>query len=94
MKNFRIGVQQATTSVEFVEDRIKPIQSLRVYPGLSATYAALASGQVDAVVYDTAQSTKSGSLVRWNDDGGRPVLDGRELRSDFYQGSANEAAIQ
>jgi polar amino acid transport system substrate-binding protein len=93
MKNFRIGVQQATTSVEFVEDRVKPIQPLRVYPGLSATYAALASGQLDAVVYDTAQVLNQAAL-----SGGAMTVvaqysTGESYGAIFAKGSANEVAI-
>jgi polar amino acid transport system substrate-binding protein len=93
MKNFRIGVQQATTSVEFVEDRIKPIQSLRVYPGLSATYAALASGQVDAVVYDTAQVLNQAALSGGTMTVVAQYSTGESYGAIFAKGSANEAAI-
>jgi polar amino acid transport system substrate-binding protein len=93
MKNFRIGVQQATTSVEFVQDRIKPIQSLRVYPGLSATYAALASGQVDAVVYDTAQVLNQAALSGGTMTVVAQYSTGESYGAIFAKGSANEAAI-
>src|SRR5580692_12034732 len=93
IKNFRIGVQQATTAVEFVANRIKPTQSLRVYPGLSATYAALASGQVDAVLYDTAQVLNQAAL-----SGGTMVVaaqysTGESYGAIFPKGSVNEAAV-
>jgi polar amino acid transport system substrate-binding protein len=93
MKNFRIGVQQATTAVQFAEDKIKPTQPLRVYPGLSATYAALASGQVDAVVYDTAQVLNQAA-----ESGGTMTVPaqystGESYGAIFPKGSANEAAI-
>lgn len=93
MKNFRIGVQQATTSVEFVEDRVKPIQPLRVYPGLSATYAALASGQVDAVVYDTAQVLNQAALSGGTMTVVAQYSTGESYGAIFAKGSANEAAI-
>jgi polar amino acid transport system substrate-binding protein len=93
VKNFRIGVQQATTAVEFVANRIKPTQPLRVYPGLSATYAALASGQVDAVLYDTAQVLNQAAL-----SGGTMVVaaqysTGESYGAIFPKGSVNEAAV-
>jgi polar amino acid transport system substrate-binding protein len=93
IKNFRIGVQQATTAVEFVANRIKPAQPLRVYPGLSATYAALASGQVDAVLYDTAQVLNQAAL-----SGGTMVVaaqysTGESYGAIFPKGSVNEAVI-
>lgn len=93
MKSFRIGVQQATTAVDFAADRIKPTQALRVYPGLSATYAALASGQVDAVVYDTAQVLNQAAL-----SAGAMVVVGQYSTGESYgaifpKGSPNETAI-
>jgi len=93
VKNFRIGVQQATTAVEFVANRIKPTQPLRVYPGLSATYAALASGQIDAVLYDTAQVLNQAAL-----SGGTMVVaaqysTGESYGAIFPKGSVNEAAV-
>jgi len=93
IRNFRIGVQQATTAAEFVANRIKPAQPLRVYPGLSATYAALASGQVDAVLYDTAQVLNQAAL-----SGGTMVVaaqysTGESYGAIFPKGSVNEAAI-
>jgi polar amino acid transport system substrate-binding protein len=93
IKNFRIGVQQATTAVDFAANRIKPTQPLRVYPGLSATYAALASGQVDAVLYDTAQVLNQAAQ-----SGGTMIVaaqysTGESYGAIFPKGSVNEAAV-
>jgi polar amino acid transport system substrate-binding protein len=93
MKNFRIGVQQATTSVDFVADRIKPTLPLRVYPGLSATYAALASGQVDAVVYDTAQVLNQAALSGGTMTVVAQYSTGESYGAIFAKGSVNEAAV-
>ena len=93
IKNFRIGVQQATTAVEFVANRIKPTQSLRVYPGLSATYAALASGQVDAVLYDTAQVLNQAALSQGTMVVAAQYSTGESYGAIFPKGSANEVAI-
>ena len=93
MRNFRIGVQQATTAVDFAVDRIKPTQPLRVYPGLSATYAALASGQVDAVVYDTAQVLNQAALSGGTMTVVAQYSTGESYGAIFPKGSANETAI-
>jgi polar amino acid transport system substrate-binding protein len=93
MKNFRIGVQQATTAVDFAADRIKPTQPLRVYPGLSATYAALGSGQVDAVVYDTAQVLNQAALSGGTMTVVAQYSTGESYGAIFAKGSPNEAAI-
>jgi polar amino acid transport system substrate-binding protein len=93
IKNFRIGVQQATTAVEFVANRIKPTQPLRVYPGLSATYAALASGQVDAVLYDTAQVLNQAALSQGTMVVAAQYSTGESYGAIFPKGSVNEAAI-
>ena len=53
IKNMRLAVEQGTTTVQYVLDRIKPVQSPRVFPQAAPMFAALAAGQVDAVIYDT-----------------------------------------
>jgi polar amino acid transport system substrate-binding protein len=93
MRNFRIGVQQATTAVDFAAQRIKPAQALRVFPGLSATYAALASGQVDAVVYDTAQVLNQAALSAGTMVVVAQYSTGESYGAIFAKGSPNEAAI-
>ncbi len=93
MKGFRIGVQQATTAVDFAAERIKPTQPLRVYPGLSATYAALASGQVDAVVYDTAQVLNQAALSNGSMTVVAQYSTGESYGAIFAKGSPNESAI-
>jgi polar amino acid transport system substrate-binding protein len=93
IKGLRIGVQGATTSVDFATDRIRPTQPLRVYPGLSAAYAALAAGQVDVVLYDTAEVL--GQAAHSN---GAMIVVGQYATGESYgaifpKGSANEAAL-
>jgi len=93
IKGLRIGVQGATTSVEFATGRIRSTQALRVYPGLSAAYAALAAGQVDAVLYDTAEV-----LGQAAQSGGAMTVAGQYSTGENYgaifpKGSGNETAI-
>jgi ABC-type amino acid transport substrate-binding protein len=53
IKHMRLAVEQGTTTVQFVMDHIKPVEPPRVFSQTAPMYAALAAGQVDAVLYDT-----------------------------------------
>jgi polar amino acid transport system substrate-binding protein len=53
IERLRLAVEQGTTTYNYVEDRIKPVQPPRVFPQTAPMFAALAAGQVDAVLYDT-----------------------------------------
>jgi ABC-type amino acid transport substrate-binding protein len=53
IRNMRLAAEQATTTLQFIMDNIKPVEQPKVYPSVPAMYAALAAGQVDAVLYDT-----------------------------------------
>jgi ABC-type amino acid transport substrate-binding protein len=52
-KKIQWGVQTATTAVDLLQ-RIAPTKKPRVYQQLPDAYTALAAGQVDAVLIDTA----------------------------------------
>lgn len=52
IKNLRLGAENGTTMLQFVNQNIKPTKPLRVFNEPATMYAALAAGQVDAVVYD------------------------------------------
>ena len=53
IKTMRLAVEQGTTTLQYVTDRIKPTMPPRVFPQSAAMYTALAAGQVDAVLFDT-----------------------------------------
>lgn len=53
IKKMRLAVEGGTTTLQFVLEKIKPLQSPRVFPQTAPMYAALAAGQVDAVLFDT-----------------------------------------
>ena len=53
IKSMRLAVEGGTTTLQYVLERIKPAQSPRVFPQSAPMYAALAAGQVDAVLFDT-----------------------------------------
>lgn len=52
IKDLRIGVENGTTMVPMVQDKIKPTKPIKVFNAPAAMYAALAANQVDAVIYD------------------------------------------
>jgi polar amino acid transport system substrate-binding protein len=53
IRKLRIAVEQGTTTYYYVTDRIKPVVAPHVFPQTAPMFAALAAGQVDAVIYDT-----------------------------------------
>jgi ABC-type amino acid transport substrate-binding protein len=53
IKRMRLGAEQATTTLQYIMDTIKPVEQPKVYASVATMYAALAAGQVDAVLYDT-----------------------------------------
>jgi polar amino acid transport system substrate-binding protein len=53
IKNMRLAAEQATTTLQFILDNIKPLEHPKVFASPAPMYAALAAGQVDAVLYDT-----------------------------------------
>ena len=53
IKKLRLAVEQGTTTFDYVMDHIKPLQPPSVFPQTAPMFAALAAGQVDAVLYDT-----------------------------------------
>lgn len=53
IKKLRLGVRQGSTTHQYVTEQIKPTEPAKVYGEIASMYAALAAGQVDAVLYDT-----------------------------------------
>jgi polar amino acid transport system substrate-binding protein len=54
MKGLRIGVHQGTTGADFVANVLKPTRPANVFPNVPGMFTALAAGQIDAVLTDTA----------------------------------------
>jgi polar amino acid transport system substrate-binding protein len=63
-KALQWGVQSGTTGLDYATDVLQPEQEPQVFQELSAAFAALEAGQVDAVMMDTAivlaQAAESG----------------------------------
>ena len=53
-KSIQWGVQTATTSLDYLTQKLKPTKEPRVYQETSQAFAALQAKQVDAVLLDTA----------------------------------------
>ncbi|MET9735475.1 ABC transporter substrate-binding protein [Streptomyces sp. NPDC006458] len=53
IRDVRIGVAEGTTGEEFVEDRIKQLKPVTVFPNDLEMVTALEEGRIDAVVHDT-----------------------------------------
>ena len=68
IKKMRLAVEQGTTTLQYVMDHIKPVQPPSVFPQTAPMFAALAAGQVDAVLFDTptvlAQAKQSHGAFR------------------------------
>ena len=52
LKKVKLGAQVGTTSLDYINDVIKPTQDVAVYQKNDLATAALKNGQVDAIVYD------------------------------------------
>jgi polar amino acid transport system substrate-binding protein len=53
-RSLQWGVQTATTSLDYLNNKLKPTKPPRVYQETSQAFAALQAKQVDAVMLDTA----------------------------------------
>ena len=93
MKGMRIGVHQGTTGADFVADVLKPTQPMRVFPNVPGMFAALAAGQIDAAMTDTAYVL--GQAAKSN---GEFVVAGQYKTGETYgaiypKGSPNDATF-
>ena len=92
-KALQWGVQSGTTGADYVTETLKPDQEPQVFQDLSAGFAALEAGQVDAFMMDTAivlaQAAQS--------DGAQEVVaqfkTGEEYGGILPKGSENADAI-
>lgn len=85
IKTKRLGVKQGTTTLQFLLDHVKPTEQPKVYPEVAAMYAALAAGQVDAVIYDTPNV-----LAQAKQSGGRFQVVGRYDTGERWGGLVNK----
>ena len=93
VKSARIGIQSGTTGADFVNDKLKPTQPVRVYPDEATLFTAVAAGQVDAVLTDTADALGAAAQSH-----GRLTVLAQYSTGEVYaalypKGSANEAVL-
>jgi polar amino acid transport system substrate-binding protein len=93
IKKLRLGVYLSTTGAEFVEKVVKPEQPAKVFPNVPALMAALAAGQIDAALDDTAYMLGYASKSN-----GTMIVVGQYKTGETYgaiypKGSVNEAAF-
>ena len=89
----RLGVALGTTSVDFVTNTLKPSTPARVFPDTDTMVTAVAAGQIDAAIQDTAivlgfASASSGSL-----DVVGQYQTGEKYGAIYPKGSPNAAAM-
>ena len=93
MKSLRIGVQQATTGADFVDQQLKPTTPAKVFPDTPSMFTALQAGQIDVAMTDTAivlqQAGASGGLFEVVGQ----YTTGESYGALYPKGSANEAAL-
>ncbi|AJC23264.1 ABC transporter substrate-binding protein [Pandoraea pulmonicola] len=85
IKKMRLGVKQGTTILPYLTDKVKVVEHPKVYVDTAAMYAALAAGQVDAVLYDTPNVL---SIAKKSE--GRFEVAGRYDTSEQWGGLVNK----
>jgi polar amino acid transport system substrate-binding protein len=93
MKGMRIGVQQATTGADFVDQKLKPTTPAKVFPDTPSMFTALQAGQIDVAMTDTAIVLQQAAV-----SDGRFEVVGQYVTGETYgalypKGSANEAVL-
>jgi polar amino acid transport system substrate-binding protein len=92
-KALQWAVQSGTTGETFVSDELQPDSEAQVFQDLSAAFAALDAGQVDAVMMDTAivlaQAKESGG----SQEVAAQFKTGEEYGGILPKGSTNAGAI-
>ena len=85
IRQLRLGAELATTTLPFILNQIKPVQPPRVFAAPAPMYAALAAGQVDAVLYDMPNV-----LARAKESGGTLQVVGRYDLGERWGGLLNK----
>jgi polar amino acid transport system substrate-binding protein len=85
IRKMRLATEQGTTTLQFITDRIKPVEQPKVYASVAPMYAALAAGQVDAVLFDTPNV-----LTRAKDSNGMFEVVGRYDMGERWGGIVNK----
>jgi polar amino acid transport system substrate-binding protein len=92
-KALQWGVQSGTTGSDYVTDVLQPEQEAQVFQDLSAGFAALDAGQVDAFMMDTAIVLAQASESGGTQEVAAQFKTGEQYGGILPKGSANAAAI-
>jgi ABC-type amino acid transport substrate-binding protein len=85
ISKMRLAAEQSTTTLQFIMEHIKPVEQPRVFPSVAGMYAALAAGQVDAVLFDTPNV-----LTRAKESNGQFKVVGRYDMGERWGGVLNK----
>jgi ABC-type amino acid transport substrate-binding protein len=87
IRKMRLAAEQSTTTLQFIMDHIKPVEQPMVFPSVTGMYAALAAGQVDAVLFDTPNV-----LTRAKESNGLFKVVGRYDMGERWGGVVNKGS--
>ena len=87
IRTMRLAAEQSTTTLQFIMDNIKPIEPPKVFASVAGMYAALAAGQVDAVLFDTPNV-----LTRAKESNGMFKVVGRYDMGEKWGGMVNKGS--
>ena len=93
MKGLRIGVQQATTGADFVDQQLKPTTPAKVFPDTPSMFTALQAGQIDVAMTDTAIVLQQAAASNGLFEVVGQYTTGESYGALYPKGSANEAAL-
>jgi polar amino acid transport system substrate-binding protein len=92
-KALQWGVQSGTTGADYVNDVLKPDHEAQVFQDLSAGFAALEAGQVDAFMMDTAIVLAQAAQSNGSQEVAAQFKTGEEYGGILPKGSDNADAI-
>ena len=92
-KALQWGVQSGTTGADYVTDTLKPDKEPQVFQDLSAGFAALEAGQVDAFMMDTAIVLAQAAESNGAQEVAAQFKTGEEYGGILPKGSENADAI-
>jgi polar amino acid transport system substrate-binding protein len=93
IKSMRIGVQQATTGADFVDQQLKPSTAAKVFPDTPSMFTALQAGQVDVAMTDTAIVLQQAAASNGLFEVVGQYTTGESYGALYPKGSANAAAL-
>jgi len=92
MKNMRIGVHQGTTGADFATNTLKPNTPVKTYPDVPGMFTALAAGQIDVALTDTAYVLGEAAQSNGTMEVIGQYSTGESYGAVYPKGAANNAA--